>query len=154
MSRNIPTGEGKMNNNNNSLRNKILLIDDEPDITTIFVLGLEDHAFKVDVFIDPLRALADFEKGSYDFVLIDYKMPNMNGFELHREIRKIDEKIKVCFITAFEVYYEELKKKFHNSLNASSRQQHGQEEEDVKCFIQKPIDIDELIKRIKQELNS
>ena len=86
-------------------------------------------------------------------MLIDYKMPNMNGFELHREIRKIDEKVKVCFITAFEVYYDELKKKFQNSLNASSRQQHRQEE-DVKCFIQKPIDIDELIKRIKQELNS
>jgi two-component system, OmpR family, response regulator ChvI len=154
MSRNILTREDKMNTNNNSLGNKILLVDDEPDITTVFSLGLEDHGFKVDVFNDPVQALADFKKGSYDLVLIDYKMPNMNGFELHREIRKIDEKVKVCFITAFEVYYEELKKKFQNGLNASSRQQHGLEEEDVKCFIQKPIEIDELIKRIKQELNS
>ena len=153
MSSNKPRGEGKVNNNNNSLHNKILLVDDEPDITTVFALGLEDHGFKVDVFNDPLQALSDFKKGSYDLVLIDYKMPNMNGFELHREIRKIDEKVKVCFITAFEIYYDELKKKFQNSLNASSRQQHRQEE-DVKCFIQKPIDIDELIKRIKQELNS
>ena len=77
----------------------------------------------------------------------------MNGFELYREIRKIDERVKVCFVTAFEVYYEELKKKFHSSLNASPPQQYGQEE-DVKCFIQKPIDIDELVKRIKEELNS
>jgi DNA-binding response OmpR family regulator len=153
MSSNKPRGEGKVNNNNNSLHNKILLVDDEPDITTVFALGLEDHGFKVDVFNDPLQALSDFKKGSYDLVLIDYKMPNMNGFELHREIRKIDEKVKVCFITAFEIYYDELKKKFQNSLNTSSRQQHRQEE-DVKCFIQKPIDIDELIKRIKQELNS
>jgi CheY-like chemotaxis protein len=152
MSGNKPRGEGKMNNNNNSLHNKILLVDDEPDITTVFALGLEDHGFEVDVFNDPLQALSNFKKGSYDLVLIDYKMPNMNGFELHREIRKIDEKVKVCFITAFEVYYEELKNKFQNSLNAPSRQQHGQE--DVKCFIQKPIDLDELIKRIKQELNS
>ena len=153
MSSNKPRGEGKVNNNNNSLHNKILLVDDEPGITTVFALGIEDHGFKVEAFKDPLQALADFKKGSYDLVLIDYKMPNMNGFELHREIRKIDEKVKVCFITAFEVYYEELKKKFQNSLNSSSRQQPGQEE-DVKCFIQKPIDIDELIKRIKQELNS
>jgi two-component system, OmpR family, response regulator ChvI len=152
MSSNKPRGEDKMNNNNNSLHNKILLVDDEPDITTVFALGLEDHGFKVDVFNDPLQALSDFKKGSYDLVLINYKMPNMNGFELRTEIRKNDEKVKVCFITAFEVYYEELNNKFQYSLNASSRQQHGQEQ-DVKCFIQKPIDIDELIKRIKQELN-
>jgi DNA-binding response OmpR family regulator len=89
MSSNNPRGEGKMNNNNNSLHNKLLLVDDEPDITTVFALGLEDHGFKVDVFNDPLQALSDFKKGSYDLVLIDYKMPNMNGFELHREIRKM-----------------------------------------------------------------
>ena len=77
----------------------------------------------------------------------------MNGFELYREMRKIDERVKVCFVTAFEVYYEELKKKFHSSLSVSPPQQYGQEE-DVKCFIQKPIDIDELVKRIKEELNS
>jgi CheY-like chemotaxis protein len=141
-----------MNNYNKSLRNKILLVDDEPDITTVFSLGLEDHGFKVDASNDPLQALSDFKKGSYDLVLIDYKMPNMNGLELHREIRKIDEKVKVCFITAFEVYREEPKNEFQIPLNASSQQQ--LEREVAKCFIHKPIDIDELIKRIKQELNS
>ena len=54
MSSNKPRGEGKMNNNNNSLHNKLLLVDDEPDITTVFALGLEDHGFEVDVFNDPL----------------------------------------------------------------------------------------------------
>jgi response regulator RpfG family c-di-GMP phosphodiesterase len=78
-------------------------------------------------------------------------MPNMNGFELYREIRKIDERVKVCFITAFEVYHEELKKKFQNNLDTSPQYK---QEVDVKCFIQKPIDIDELVKRIKEELNS
>ena len=80
-------------------------------------------------------------------------MPNMNSFELYREISKIDDRVKVCFVTAFEVYCEELKKKFHGSLNSSPPQQYGQEE-DVKCIIQKPIDIDELVKRIKEELSS
>ena len=139
--------------NNNNKNNRILLVDDEVDITTVFTLALADNGFEVDAFNDPIQALSGFRSGSYDLALIDYKMPNMNGFELYREIRKIDERVKVCFITAFEVYHEELKKKFQNSLNASSRQQHRQEE-DVKCFIQKPIDIDELIKLIKQELNS
>jgi DNA-binding response OmpR family regulator len=116
-------------------------------------MGLEDNGFKVDVFNDPVEALSGFKSGLYDLALIDYKMPKMNGFELYREIKKIDDKIRVCFITAFEVYYEELKKKFQSSSNASPPQRYRQEV-DVKCFMQKPIDIDELVKRIKEELNS
>jgi DNA-binding response OmpR family regulator len=132
------------NNNNND--NRLLLVDDEVDITTVFNLCLEDNGFEVDAFNDPLQALSGFKSGSYELALIDFKMPNMNGFELYREIRKIDERVKVCFITAFEAYHEELKKKFQSNLNTSPV--------DVKCFIQKPIDIDELVKRIKEELNS
>lgn len=137
------------NNNNNSLHNKILIVDDEPDITAVFTLGLEDHGFKVDTFNDPLQALSDFETGSYDLALIDYKMSNMNGFDLYLEIMKIDEKVKVCFITAFDV---EIKQKFESSLNEASPIQYGQK--NPICFIQKPIEIDELIKRIKEELAS
>jgi len=135
------------NINNNT---RILLVDDEPDITTVFTLGLEDNGFKVDVFNDPIQALTAFKSDLYDLALIDYKMPNMNGFELYREIRKMDERVKVCFVTAFEVYYEELKNRFQPSSISSPEHK----EEDVKCFIQKPIDIDELVKRIKEELNS
>ena len=137
------------NNNNNSLNNKILIIDDEPDITTVFTLGLEDHGFKVDTFNDSLQALSAFKTGSYVLALIDYKMSNMNGFDLYLEIMKIDEKVKVCFITAFDV---DLKQKFESSLSEASQPQYGQKNRI--CFIQKPIEIDELIKRIKEELNS
>ena len=139
-----------MTTNNN---NRILLVDDELDITTVFTLGLEDNGFEVDAFNDPIQALSDFKTGLYDLALIDYKMPNMDGFELYREIRKIDERVKVCFITAFEAYHEELKKKFQGSLNLS-REDKQEEEVDLQCFIQKPIDIDDLVKRIKEELNS
>jgi DNA-binding response OmpR family regulator len=142
-----------MTTNNTNNNNRILLVDDELDITTVFTLGLEDNGFEVDAFNDPIQALSDFKTGLYDLALIDYKMPNMNGFELYREIRKIDERVKVCFITAFEAYHEELKKKFQGSLNLS-REDKQEEEVDLQCFIQKPIDIDELVKRIKEELNS
>lgn len=144
-------------NNNNNINNKILLVDDEPDITTVFSLGLEDNGFRVDAFNDPLQALSDFKRGLYNLALIDYKMPSMNGFELYREIKKIDDKLKVCFITAFEVYYEELKKEFQSSVNTTSTSPsspQSQEEKKVNCFIQKPIDVDELVKRIKEVLNS
>ena len=116
-------------------------------------MGLDDAGFKVDAYNDPILALSNFKPNFYSLLILDINMPKMNGYELYKEIRKIDERVKVCFVTAFEVYYEELKKKFQSSLNASQPQQYGQEE-DVKCFIQKPIDIDDLVKRIKEELNS
>ena len=135
---------------------RILVVDDEMDITTVYTLGLQDNGFKVDTFNDPLQALSDFKSGTYDFVLIDYKMPKMDGSKLYQEIRKIDDRVKICFITAFDVYHEELKKKFHTSSNARYQDKEGKEGSgsDVECFIQKPIDIGELVKRIKEELNS
>ena len=121
---------------------KILLVDDEPDLTTVFSMGLEDSGFKVDAFNDPLLALSEFKKGSYDLILLDDKMPNMNGFEIYTKIRKIDDKVKICIITAFDIHQEELRKKF----------QLPYDKEDTKLFIQKPIEIDELVRQIKGEL--
>jgi CheY-like chemotaxis protein len=117
-------------------------------------VGLQDNGFKVDAFNDPLQALSDFKSGTFDFVLIDYKMPKMDGSKLYQEIRKIDDRVKICFITAFDVYHEELKQNSHTSSNARYQNKEGKEDSDVECFIQKPIDIDELVKRIKEELNS
>jgi DNA-binding response OmpR family regulator len=97
-------------NNNGNNNNRILIVDDEVGITTIYTLGLQDNGFKVDAFNDPLQALSDFKSDIYSLVLIDYKMPKMNGFELYQEIRKVDTKVKVCFITAFDVIMEISKK--------------------------------------------
>lgn len=82
--------------------NRILLVDDKPDLTAIFSMGLEDNGLKVNTF-------SEFEEGAYDLVILDYKMPNMNGFELCRKIRKKDEKVRVCFLTASEMYHESLR---------------------------------------------
>ncbi|MFL6395063.1 MAG: response regulator transcription factor [Nitrososphaeraceae archaeon] len=120
---------------------RILLVDDEPDITLSIKIGLEEHKkqiFVVDTFNDPQEALSNFKAGLYDLLLIDIKMPKMNGFELYREIEKIDDKAKVCFITAFEVYYKSLRELFPTVK--------------VDCFIKKPIRTDDLVERIMMEL--
>jgi two-component system response regulator VanR len=75
-------------------------VDDEPDITSSFKEALRDHGFEqVDISNDPLLALKNFKAGSYDLLIIDIVMPEMDGFGLYEEIRKIDNKVKVCFIS-------------------------------------------------------
>lgn len=119
---------------------RILLVDDNNDILITIKGSLEDNGFIVDAFSNPLEALSSFKPKSYNLLLIDIKMPQMNGFELYQEIRKIANgiDIKTCFITAYDIYYEPLKKEFPG-LN-------------VGCFLRKPINMDNLIKRINEEL--
>ena len=78
---------------------RILAVDDEPDITRLCSLALEYYGFKVDTFNDSEEALSNFRQDYYDLVILDIKMPVMNGFELLREIKKVDESVKVCFLS-------------------------------------------------------
>ena len=117
---------------------RILLVDNEPDITSVTKRGLQSNGFEVDAFTDPAEALSNFKTGIYDLLLLDVKMPKINGFELYRHMSKIDNKIKVCFMSAFESYADEFKTAFPNQSES--------------CFTRKPISIDELAKRIKEQL--
>jgi CheY-like chemotaxis protein len=120
----------------------ILVVEDEPDNASIFTLSLEDEGFEVETFMDPLLALSAFKEGKrkkYDLLILDIKMPKMNGFELYEQIKKIDNKVKVCFLTAFgEGYTDEFKKMFPSS---SSR--------DV-SFVRKPIRMEDLVKKVNE----
>ena len=77
-----------------SQKKRILVVDDEVDITTIFKLVLEKVNLHVDVYNDPLLALSDYKAGMYDLLLFDIRMPGMNGFELYRKIKDIEEEEK------------------------------------------------------------
>jgi DNA-binding response OmpR family regulator len=67
---------------------RILAVDDEPDLTMICSLALQYHGFKVDTFNDAQEALSNFKPDYYDLVILDIKMPNMDGFELYDKIKK------------------------------------------------------------------
>ncbi len=127
-------------------KNRILIVDDEPDIARLFKLGLErEGGFEVDVYNDPIIALSNYRPGIYDLLLLDIKMPEMNGLELYQNIReKYKEgnggEIKVCFITAFEESYNEFRHLFPKLQ--------------IDCFIKKPISIDKLVEVVKTKLDS
>jgi len=115
---------------------RILLVDDESDVC--FVLGevLSENGFVVDSYENPTLALEKFKAYSYDLVVLDIKMPDLNGFALYQEIKRFDKTVKVCFITAGEIHYDK-----HSDIFSSLPN---------KCFIRKPIDNEELMKRINE----
>jgi DNA-binding response OmpR family regulator len=118
-------------------RGRILAIDDEPDLTMLCKMALEHYGFEVNTFNDPKEALSNYKPGYYDLVILDIKMPKMDGFELYHEIKKKDANAKICFLTASELYYEEFRKKEYSAL-------------DKGLFIRKPIDNDELVSEIQK----
>ena len=108
----------------------IMVVDDEPDVALLFQIYLENFGYRVDVYNDPLKALSQFRSGQYDLILLDVRMPYINGFELYQLLKRIDNACRFCFMTAFETYYRSLKE-FFPSL-------------DVNCFIRKPVSEEKL----------
>ncbi len=126
------------------IKNSILLIDDELDITLTIKGILEDAGFKVDSFNDPLLVLNNYKANFYDLIILDIKMPEMDGFELFAKIREKDPKVKVCFLTASEMYYEKFRKEYSSELVKLL---------DKEFFIQKPIKNEDLIKYVTMIIN-
>ena len=80
---------GYIDNNNNNQKRKIriLLVDDESDITFSLKIFLEDNGFQVYTFNKPSSVLLDFRAGLYDLIILDIKMPEINGLTLYKKIR-------------------------------------------------------------------
>ena len=122
---------------------KILLVDDESDVLYTIKNILEDNGFQVDTFNDPIISLKSYTSNYYNLVILDIKMPKMDGFELYTKIRVKDPKVKICFLTASEMYYEKFRK---------TRSEFGRIiGED--CFIQKPIKNEDLVKKLIAIMN-
>ncbi len=130
-------------NEREDTKKRVLIVDDDEDIAFTFKKALENtKRFAVDHYSDSEEALSNFRPAFYDLLLLDIKMPKMNGFELYNEMRKkrLICQERVCFITAFEIYYETLNKEFPQL--------------DVGCFIKKPIEVGDLIERVEMEIKS
>ena len=127
----------EMQKPNNNYKKKVLIVDDEDDITLSFKRILEFNGFDVDAYNDSTLALAEFKKNYYDIALIDIKMPRLDGFDLYKKIKEIDDALKIYFLTASEAYYQQYREKDYLKL-------------DRELFIQKPIEFEELLKRINQ----
>ena len=124
--------------NNTAFSKTVLIIDDDPDVTTVFGLGLQDEGFDVYTYNDPLEALSQFRPNFYDLLLIDINMPKMNGIDLSIRILELDTNVKICFVTAGDANIEVLRELYPTRS--------------IGCYIKKPITIENLVRRIKSEL--
>ena len=130
---------------NSQIRNstpRIMVVDDEDDVILELRVVLEDNGFKVDSFNDALLALENFKADLYDLLILDIKMPKMNGFELYKQIKKVDNKVKTMFLTALTELqeYEEFRKEVSPKLGE-------------RYFVPKPIENEDLIKRVNKILS-
>ena len=120
--------------------NRILLVDDEPDITFSFNMILEDNGFAVDSYNDPIEALSSFKSGIYAIAVLDIRMPGMNGFELSLELRKADNNLKILFMTAYDIHDEGINQTKLKVL------------EEKPVILKKPISVYDFVSKIKKEL--
>ena len=124
-----------INNNNAERPRRILVVDDDADVISTFKMILEMNGFEADAYTNPTLALSNFKPNSYGLLLLDVRMPIMNGFELFRKMKSIDSRVEVCFITAFEDYCEEFKESFPML-------------DEAKYFIRKPKAIQDLVNHV------
>ena len=87
-----------------------MIIDDDKDITDLFAIFLESNGYIVNSYTNPVEAFNNFRKNSHDLILLDLKMPNMDGMTLYHKIKEIDNNVIVCFTTADINYIQQLQK--------------------------------------------
>ena len=119
--------------NQTTRRKRILVVDDEYDICMVYQMVLHDAGFECISYIDPVKALKEFRAFYYDLILLDIRMPVLNGFELCKRIIELDKTVHIIFITASEEYYEQFRSQHFPELGKIN-------------YIQKPIGNEELIR--------
>jgi DNA-binding response OmpR family regulator len=125
---------------------RILMVDDDPDITFTFKNAFEETnrlgdgiSYHVNTYNDPLLALSEFRPDFYDLMIVDINIPKMNGFDFCVKVFEVDVNPRVCFTSSGLINQEALKEQYP-SLS-------------VGCFIKKPITMENLVRKVKAELD-
>ena len=116
---------------------KILLVDDESDHCLTYQIILQDAGYECKSYTDSVEALQQFKPNYYDLVILDIKMPRLDGFALCEKIREIDKAVQIIFITASEECYEKFRSQRFPELGKIN-------------YIQKPIGNEELIQMVNK----
>jgi DNA-binding response OmpR family regulator len=121
-------------------KKKILVVNDEPDVTTMLKMTLERAGFRVDTFNDPVLVFKGYKPHTYDLVILDVIMPELDGLDLYTQLKRKDSGINICFLTASsEPYREELLKEKYNQLSRD-------------LFLEMPLPTSELIREVKKRM--
>ncbi|OQX75283.1 MAG: DNA-binding response regulator [Bacteroidetes bacterium 4484_249] len=114
-------------------KTKVLLAEDDKNLGTVLTSYLEAKGFPTTLCINGQVAFDNFRKGKYDFCIVDVMMPVKDGFTLAKEIRQIDKKIPILFLTAKAMQEDKLK---GFELGADD-------------YITKPFSMEELLMRMR-----
>ena len=89
---------------------RIMIIDDDKDITDLFSIFLEYNGYIINAYTNPVEAFNNFRKNSHDLIILDLKMPKMDGMTIYHKIKEIDNNVIICFTTADKNYIQQLQK--------------------------------------------
>jgi DNA-binding response OmpR family regulator len=120
---------------------KILVVDDEQDIVFTLKTILTEAGFSVDAFTNPSIAFEMFRPEKYELIILDIRMPGLNGFELYMKLLEQDNSIKVLFLTAVNEF--SMYAKFKSSVSPMSGKRY---------YLQKPVDLPKLLQRVDDML--
>jgi DNA-binding response OmpR family regulator len=118
----------------------VMIVDDEPDILTMLEYNLKKRNLQAILFSEPVKALADFQTNhdSYSLIISDVRMPDMNGYELALQMRKLNANIKIILMSAFDLDKNEM-----HTARLESR---------VSEFIKKPFTMKQFGKLLDRHL--
>ena len=84
-------------------RAKILVVDDDVDNGLLLKDFLQISGFNVDVYFSSEKASENFQRGRYSLAILDVLMDGIGGIELYKIISNIDNNIRVCFLTGYDI---------------------------------------------------
>jgi DNA-binding NtrC family response regulator len=105
-------------------KKRILIVEDERDIADAIKAALKSD-YWVDNGGTAFQAIRSYRPKFYDLIILDYRMPNMDGFAFYQQVKNIDPQVKICFITAYEEFHSKiLNMKWKINLNSIFQEDH------------------------------